>query len=82
MIAVFNVVLFQNREKMGPFYKTLQNALLCGINDFESRENIVPLYDNKHVLGQLPQSAFTTAKQEPQCPCISINKDRSLYCVL
>jgi hypothetical protein len=39
------------------------------------------MYVNKCVLGQLPQPWFTSAKKEPQCPCISINKDRSFYCV-
>jgi hypothetical protein len=50
-------------------------------NDFDGRENTIPTYVNKRVLGQLPQPAFTSAKQEPQCPCISTNKDRSFYCV-
>jgi hypothetical protein len=62
---------------MGPFCKTLQNTLICGVNDFDGRENIIPMYVNKRVLGQLPQPAFTSAKKEPQCPCVSINKDRS-----
>jgi hypothetical protein len=66
---------------MGPFCKTKQNALICGVNDFDGRENIIPMYVNKHVLGQLPQPAFTSAKKEPQCPCISINKNRTFYCV-
>ena len=67
--------------KMGSFCKTLQNSLICGVNEFDGKENTVPLYVNKHVLGQLPQPAFTSAIKEPQCPCISINKDRSYYCV-
>ena len=66
---------------MRPFCKTLQNALICGVNDFDGRENIIPMCVSKRVLGQLPQPAFTSANKEPQCHCISINKDRSFYCV-
>ena len=66
---------------MGPFCKTLQNALICGVNDFDGRENTIPMYVHKCVLGQLPQPAFTSEKKEPKCHCISINKDRSSYCV-
>jgi len=59
----------------------LQNALICGVNDFDGRENTIPMYVHKCVLGQLPQPAFTSEKKEPKCHCISINKDRSSYCV-
>jgi hypothetical protein len=38
-------------KKMGPFCKTVQSALLCGVNDLDGTENIVPAYVNDYVLG-------------------------------